>query len=97
MKHCILVKYQAAVDAEKRASLPAEVRRLFAPLTTIDGIRGVEVIENVIDRPNRYDLLIRIDMEKTALPVYDESEPHRIWKRDYSGFLEKKAIFDYDD
>ena len=50
----------------------------------------------MVDRPNRYDLLIRIDMEKETLPVYDDSEPHHVWKRDYACYLEKKAIFDYE-
>lgn len=96
MKHCILVKYTAEVDAAKKEELLPEIKALFSGLTSIEGIHGVEVIPNVVDRPNRYDLLIRIDMEKEILPVYDDSEPHHIWKRDYACYLEKKAIFDYE-
>ena len=96
MKHCILVKYNADVDAAKKEKLLPEIRELFSGLSVIEGIHGVEVIPNVVDRPNRYDLLIRIDMEKETLPVYDDSEPHYVWKRDYACYLEKKAIFDYE-
>ena len=96
MKHCILVQYNADVDAAKKEKLLPEIKELFSGLSAIEGIHGVEVIPNVVDRPNRYDLLIRIDMEKETLPVYDDSEPHHIWKRDYACYLEKKAIFDYD-
>ena len=96
MKHCILVKYNADVDAAKKEKLLPEIRELFSGLSVIEGIHGVEVIPNVVDRPNRYDLLIRIDMEKETLPVYDDSEPHHVWKSDYACDLEKKAIFDYE-
>lgn len=96
MKHCILVKYNADVDAAKKEKLLPEIKELFSGLSAIEGIHGVEVIPNVVDRLNRYDLLIRIDMEKETLPVYDDSEPHHIWKRDYACYLEKKAIFDYE-
>ena len=96
MKHCILVKYNADIDAAKIEKLLSEIKEVFSGLSAIEGIHGVEVIPNVVDRPNRYDLLIRIDMEKETLPVYDDSEPHHIWKRDYACYLEKKAIFDYE-
>ena len=96
MKHCILVKYNADIDAAKKEKLLSEIKEVFSGLSAIEGIHGVEVIPNVVDRPNRYDLPIRIDMEKETLPVYDDSEPHHIWKRDYACYLEKKAIFDYD-
>ena len=96
MKHCILVKYNADRDAAKKEKLFSEIKEVFSGLSAIEGIHGVEVIPNAVDRPNRYDLLIRIDMEKETLPVYDDSEPHHIWKRDYACYLEKKAIFDYD-
>ena len=96
MKHCILVKYNADIDAAKKEKLLSEIKEVFSGLSVIEGIHGVEVIPNVVDRSNCYDLLIRIDMEKETLPVYDDSEPHHIWKRDYACYLEKKAIFDYE-
>lgn len=48
----------------------------------------------MIDRPNRYDLLILICMDKTALPAFDESEVHHVWKDTYTPFIAQKAIFD---
>ena len=56
----------------------------------------MDVIANTVDRGNRFDLLIRIDMERNALPDYDESAIHRRWKTEYGPLLEKKAIFDYE-
>ena len=57
-------------------------------------VHGVEVIPNVIDRPNRYDLLIRIAMDESALPLYDACDAHHRWKDEYGALIEKKAIFD---
>ena len=96
MKHYILVKYVESVDAEKKAALIPEIQGLFDQLLSMDGIHGVELLPNVVERPNRYDLLIRIDMDPEALPVYDSSEPHKTWKKDYAQYLEKKAIFDHE-
>lgn len=97
MKHCILVKFREDVEDDERKDLLPDIRLLFERLTALDGIHGVEVIPNVIDRPNRYDLLIRIDMDREALSAYDKSEPHLEWKTEYAAYLEKKAIFDYEE
>ncbi|MGI6056264.1 MAG: Dabb family protein [Bilifractor sp.] len=96
MFHCILAKYHAEISGEQKERLLQEIRDLFGGLTEIEGIESVEVFPNVIDRSNRYDVLIRIRMTPEALPVYDDSEIHRAWKRDYGKYLEKKAIFDYE-
>lgn len=92
MKHCILAKFKPEVDV---AALKPEIEAVFSKLLEMDGIELVEVIENVINRPNRYDLLIRITMDEATLPLYDDSEPHHYWKDHYGHLLEKKAIFDY--
>lgn len=95
LQHCILVKYNNTVTDEKKEELYPEIRDLFEGLMAIEGIHHVELLKNVIDRPNRYDLLIRISMEDAALPVYDDSAIHKKWKSDYGCYLEKKAIFNY--
>ena len=95
MKHCILVKWNAEV-VDKKAYLE-DIQSIFDKLLVLDGIHGVKLHENVIDRSNRFDLMICIEMEKSVLPVYDESEPHRVWKEKYGKFVEKKAIFDFEE
>ncbi|MEE8886788.1 MAG: Dabb family protein [Eubacteriales bacterium] len=97
MKHCILVKYKDEVTAEDRERLYPEIGRLFDGLRAMDGIHDVELIRNVINRPNRFDLLIRIDMDPEALSAYDDSNVHHQWKDQYGKYLAKKAIFDYED
>ncbi len=49
-----------------------------------------------MDRDNRYDVLIRLDMDADALPRYDVSAMHHRWKDEFGPLLEKKAIFDYE-
>lgn len=94
MKHHILVKWNECVT-DKAALLPA-IKALFQGVLTVPGVYGVTLHPNIIDRPNRYDLLILIDMDAAALPVYDRCEAHHRWKDEYSGLIEKKAIFDCD-
>lgn len=96
MKHCILVK----LTAEGKENLPGmfpDIRNLFIRTLEIPGIEAVEFKENCIERPNRSDLLIMMTMEKEALPVYDTSEAHLLWKRNYSKYIESKAIFDFEE
>ena len=92
IKHHILVKWNSLI-IDKKSLLP-QIQSIFNKLLVYDGVSKVEIIENVIDRPNRFDLLICIEMEKDFLPIYDSSEPHHEWKEKYGKFLENKAIFD---
>lgn len=92
MKHCILVKFIKSFDWQSELS---KIATIFDSIN-INGVHKTEYLVNCIDRENRYDLLIRIDMEKEALEKYDMSENHHIWKELYSKYIEKKAIFDYE-
>ena len=92
MKHHILVKWNEKVT-DKQALLP-EIEALFQGTLAVPGVRGVSLHPNVIDRPNRYDLLILIDMEIAARPAYDACDAHHAWKDGYGHLIEKKAIFD---
>ena len=94
MKHCILAKWNETVT--DKAALLAQVRALYAAADAIPGVRGVTVHPCCIDRPNRYDLMIVLDMDKEALPNWDASDIHHRWKDEYGELLEKKAIFDYE-
>ena len=94
MKHCILAKWKETV-LDKTALL-AQVRDLYTAADTIPGVHGVTVYPCCVDRPNRYDLMIVLDMDREALPNWDASNIHHRWKDEYGGLLEKKAIFDYE-
>ena len=94
MKHLILAKFNDRVT--DKAALLEPIRALFSMAAEIPGIHGATVYPCCVQRDNRYDVLIVLDMEKEALPLYDTSEMHRAWKREYGDLLEKKAIFDFE-
>ncbi len=95
MLHHILVKWTE--DVTDKAALAREVEALFLGVLAVPGVHGVTVHPNVVARPNRYDLLIRIAMEESALPAYDECETHHRWKDEYGHLVAKKAIFDCEE
>ncbi len=92
MKHFILAKYKPQVT--DNAALLEPIRELFSAASGIPGVRGAEVYPCCVARENRYDVMIVLDMDAEALPLYDVSEMHRAWKTRYGDLLEKKAIFD---
>ncbi len=92
MLHHILVKWTDEVTG--KPALAGEVEALFQGVLDVPGVTAVEVIPNIIARPNRYDLLIRIAMEEAALPAYDTCAAHHRWKDEYGHLVAKKAIFD---
>ena len=67
MKHCILAKFTPEAKAQRAALLP-RIREIFSAAADIPGVHGAEVIPNCVDRDNRYDVLIRLDMDREALP-----------------------------
>ncbi len=95
MKHCILAKYTSEAYARREVLLP-RIREIFSVASDISGVHGAEVFPNCVDRENRYDVLIRLDMDAEALPRYDISAMHHLWKNEFGPLLEKKAIFDYE-
>ena len=94
MKHCILAKWNENVT-DKSALLPP-ITALFGTVNTIPGVRGVEIYPCCIDRANRFDVMIVLDMDKEALSNWDASAVHHQWKGEYGALIEKKAIFDYE-
>lgn len=92
MLHNILVKWNEQVT-DKAAIIP-QIQALYADAVQLPGVHSVSLRPNVIDRPNRYDLLIQLDMDMDALPTWDASAIHHQWKNDFGGLIEKKAIFD---
>ncbi len=95
MKHCILAKYGPEAYSRRETLLP-HIREIFAPAAELPGIHRVAVYPNCVARDNRYDVLIVLDMEPEALPLYDASAPHRLWKEEFGPLLAQKAIFDFE-
>lgn len=94
MKHYIIAKLNEGID---RNELIAPVTEVFEETLQIPGVHHVKVKPCCIDRPNRYDIMIEIEMDKEALPAYDASAPHKKWKEIYGGMLSAKTIFDSEE
>ena len=92
MKHHIIAKFGPQVQDKK--ALTPEIAALFAKADGIPGVRRVQIMENCIERDNRYDLMIVVEMKKDALPAWDASDVHHQWKEQYGPLLQAKAIFD---
>ncbi len=65
---------------------------MYAEATVISGVHRVEIRENVTPRENRYDLMIVLDMDDDALPIWDKSSLHQKWKAEFGSRIEKKCI-----
>ena len=96
MKHLIIAKFKPEYSAAQKAAMLPDIRRIFEGTRSVSGITDVQVFANCVDRSNRYDLMIEITMERSALEAYDSCVWHRQWKERYGDMLEKKAIFDYE-
>ena len=94
MQHCILVKWTP--DAGDKDAMAKEAEAIFAQAVADGVATALTIRRNVINRPNRYDLLIELTMTPDMLPAYDASEPHHRWKETFGARIQQKAIFDYE-
>ncbi len=72
MKHYIISKFRPGTPW--REYLP-EIEAIFARTLTIEGVHGVDVFPSCSGRPNRFDLMICMDMDAAALP-HARSQDH---------------------
>lgn len=93
MKHYIIVKFKSDFVYTEHID---DISAIFAKTLDIEGITAVDIKKSNSTRENRYDLMIEIDMEEEALPLYDKSAPHLLWKEKYGGYIAEKTIFDCD-
>lgn len=92
MKHLIIAKYHDAVSDKEE--MFRRISELFSTWTEYPFIRDCRIIRNCIDRPNRYDIIIAVDLAPEDLPLWDGCELHRQWKSAFGEALQAKAIFD---
>ena len=97
MKHCIIVKFNPNISMKMENSFIDQIKQLFDDCLEIEGIYDVKVFRNCVNRDNRADIMIEIDMDKSALEEYDKSDAHLMWKAEYGRFIASKTIFDDDE
>lgn len=66
MKHYIISKFRPGTPW--REYLP-EIEAIFARTLTIDGVHGVDIFPSCSERPNRFDLMICMDMDARRAPA----------------------------
>lgn len=92
MLHHIIAKFTPEV--QDKAALIREIEELFSASVETPGVHGVSVRPNVVNRSNRYDVMIVLDIDQDCLENWDNAHIHHVWKEKYGKLLEKKAIFD---
>lgn len=91
MKHYIIVKFKEDVN---KSSLIKPIENLFNKTLNINGVENVKLILSNSKLPNRYDLMIEMELTNNGLINFDKSEVHLKWKADYGDYILSKAIFD---
>ena len=91
MKHYIIVKFNENVEKEK---LINPIKELFQKAMYIKEVMKVDIYESNMDLPNRYDLMIKMDLSKNALEEFDNGEIHKEWKEEFGKYIMNKTIFD---
>lgn len=91
MKHFIIIKFKENTDKDV---LIEETEKLFKETEVIDGIKKVEVFTNSIKKPNRFDMMIKITLNKGSLKELEQSRILKEWEDKYNKYIDKKTIFD---
>ncbi|MCF0150329.1 MAG: hypothetical protein HUJ80_02855 [Firmicutes bacterium] len=94
MKHLVMVKWNETV-ADKKA-LQQEVYELWCRALENKEIRKIDMHVNLLNKPNRYDVMYVVELEPQDMDVWADCQPHQIWKTDYAKYVESKAIIDLD-
>lgn len=92
MKHHIIVKFSDQVT--DKAALSERISKLYAQWHDYPFIKGCELLPNCVDRSNRYDLMIVLDIDRADLELWDNCRLHKSWKSEFGGDIGSKAIFD---
>ena len=91
MKHYIIVKFNENAEKER---LIKTIKELFQKTMHIKEVIKVDIYESNINLPNRYDLMIKMDLSKKALEEFDNGEIHKEWKEEFGKYIMNKTIFD---
>lgn len=95
MKHYIIVKLQP--DLENAEEILEATRKAYASAVQIPGILKTKVHLNCVDRENRSDFMIEMEMVPGALANWDASPIHKQWKEQFSTYFASKAVIDCND
>ena len=93
MQHYIIVKFNENIEKEEIIN---PIKELFKRTNQIKKINKVEIFESNMNWPNRYDLMIKMELSQRALNEFDNSDIHKEWKEKFGKYIMSKTIFDCD-
>ena len=93
MQHYIIVKFNEKIEKEEIIN---PIKELFKRTNQIKKINKVEIFESNMNWPNRYDLMIKMELSQRALNEFDNSDIHKEWKEKFGKYIMSKTIFDCD-
>ena len=91
MEHYLIVRFRKDADVKK---LYEEISELFADAGSIEGVRKAEVFLSSGKLRNSYDMMIKVTMKKSSLPLFEDSDLYRRWQTDYSDHISRIKEFD---
>ena len=93
MQHYIIVKFNENIEKEEIIN---HIKELFKRTNQIKEIKKLEIFESNMNLPNRYDLMIKMELTPKALNEFDNSYIHKEWKEKFGKYIMSKTIFDCD-
>ena len=93
MQHYIIVKFNENIEKEEIIN---PIKELFKRTNKIKEIKKLEIFESNMNLPNRYDLMIKMELSQKALNEFDNSDIHKEWKEKFGKYIMSKTIFDCD-
>ena len=93
MQHYIIVKFNENIEKEEIIN---PIKELFKRTNQIKEINKVEIFESNMNLPNRYDLMIKMELSPRSLYEFDNSDIHKEWKEKFGKYIMSKTIFDCD-
>jgi len=96
MKHCVLFKFKPDYYNEDVLKYTKEV---FSNIgKKLDGITGVNVYSNCVDRDSNMDLMVEMELEnKDMLALYLNDELHKDFVNKTDEHLILRVSIDYED
>ena len=91
MKHYIIIKLSKDEDKEK---LIKDIKEHYNNVTSIEGVKRVDVFTSSSKLRNRFDMMIKLDLNKQGLQNYEESDFLKKFKEKFDKYISKKTIFD---
>ena len=90
MKHHMIIKLKNTDNIEEYAE---DIRNIFSD-NLPEGIKRVDVFSTNSKLRNRFDLMIKVDINKKALETFEESKAYKQFIDKYNDNIKKITVFD---